>query len=244
MTIECYTVLIATEKCFNDLKDKPIALLNNITPKIFSKQTIDQLINKSLTNLQDRSILLTNIPIRYDSHLLIKHIANFTKAAISSHKELTPKNSLRHKNGPLQNQNFIARIFPFNKKSDEYTKRLTPSYVVTGIPLNAHAIDMIPLVDHLNAKSIEILPTKPVSLHKIAHLYVDITDKDYKDLVNKFDTDFNGFKIFIFPFKDFVFNNTCGFCGDEGHNVYDCKESDYTILPHNQEKRFRKKLLK
>ncbi|PKC05196.1 hypothetical protein RhiirA5_378824 [Rhizophagus irregularis] len=280
-TIECYTVLIATEKTFNELKDKPIALLNHITPNIFSKQIIDQLINDSLNDLQEKSLTISNVLIKYDTNLLIKHIANFTKAAISSHKELIPKTSSRFNNRPYPNrirlntstatykkvivtfekkraaqyllsqhkwglliENFIIRILPFNEDSEEYKKRTTSSYVVTGIPLNAHAIYMIPLVNHLNARSIEILPTKPVSLHKIAYLYADITKDDHSYPTIKFDTDFNGFKLFIFPFKVFILNNTCGFCGNNGHNIYDCKESDYIILPHNQEKRFRKKLLK
>ncbi|PKY55775.1 hypothetical protein RhiirA4_475469 [Rhizophagus irregularis] len=237
-TIDCYTVLIATEKTFNELKNKPIALLNNEISKIFSKTAIDQLINNSVNDLNERTITLTNIPVKYDSTLLIKHIANFTKSAIASHKELIPKRTPNFKK-----ESFIARIFPFDEESEEFKKRSIPSYVVTGIPLNALAIDMLPLVDHLNARSVEILPTKPVSLHKIAYIYVDTTEKDHMSLVDKFNTDYKGFKLFIFPFKDFILNNTCGFCGDEGHNIYDCKESDYIILPHNKEKRFRKKLL-
>ncbi|CAG8761516.1 3201_t:CDS:2, partial [Rhizophagus irregularis] len=119
----------------------------------------------------------------------------------------------------------------------------TPTYVVTGIPLNANILDLIPLTDHLNARSIEFLPTKPVSLHKVANIYCN-TDDDNHVQFTKFDTNFQGFQLHIYPAQKFNLNDTCGFCGKENHNVYDCSETDYTIIPHNKERKYRKKFLK
>ncbi|RGB43044.1 hypothetical protein C1646_661742 [Rhizophagus diaphanus] len=38
--------------------------------------------------------------------------------------------------------------------------------------------------------------------------------------------------------------NTCGFCGDDDHNILDCKETDYKIRPSDQQKLYNKKLIK
>ncbi|RGB38626.1 hypothetical protein C1646_755514 [Rhizophagus diaphanus] len=247
---KCFTILIATETTFNKLKNQLIALLNNITPNIFSKKAIDDIINNKLTDLQERSIKLANVPINYDIDLLIKHIANYIKSAIASHKEIIPNRS-RYNNNQfnrkrsdipsiiyktviitfekksaadyLMNQSkwgilietFVIRILPFNEESNEYKKCLTPSYVVTGIPLNTYAMDMMPLLDYLQGRSIEILPTKPISLHKIAYIYTDISENDSVKKFSKFDTAFKGFKLFIFPSDDFIYNTRiCDLLGD------------------------------
>ncbi|GBC29492.2 hypothetical protein GLOIN_2v1768599 [Rhizophagus irregularis DAOM 181602=DAOM 197198] len=54
-TIEFYTILIGTEITFNKLKEKPVALLNNTAPKIYSREAIDNLINYDISNLRARS---------------------------------------------------------------------------------------------------------------------------------------------------------------------------------------------
>ncbi|PKY19084.1 hypothetical protein RhiirB3_468958 [Rhizophagus irregularis] len=53
-----------------------------------------------------------------------------------------------------------------------------------------------------------------------------------------------GFQLHIYPAQKFNLNDTCGYCGKENHNVYDCSETDYTIIPHNKERKYRKKFLK
>ncbi|CAB5205693.1 unnamed protein product [Rhizophagus irregularis] len=255
-TIEFYTILIGTEITFNKLKEKPVALLNNTAPKIYSREAIDNLINYDISNLRARSVNLLNVPINYDINLLIKHIANFTSSAIDSYKEFIPNrltltfnkpNAVeyllsQHKWGILI-ENFLIRIVPIDEQQHNFKNRTTPTYVVTGIPLNANILDLIPLTDHLNARSIEFLPTKPVSLHKVANIYCN-TDDDNHVQFTKFDTNFQGFQLHIYPAQKFNLNDTCGFCGKENHNVYDCSETDYTIIPHNKERKYRKKFLK
>ncbi|PKK70994.1 hypothetical protein RhiirC2_849484 [Rhizophagus irregularis] len=276
-TLEYFTILIGSENTFDKLKDKPITLLNNVAPRIFSHDTIDKLIQDNIDHLKARSVTLLNVPINYDITLLIKHIANFTNSAIDKYKESIPNKranirqlpqKLRYNNRSLTYkkvtltfqdpnavkylleqhkwglliENFLIRIVPIDEQCDDYTSRTKPTYVTTGIPLNANVLDMLPLTNHLRARSIEFLPTKAVSLHKVANIYCDITEKDFV-LYDKFDTNFQGFKLHIFPAQGFILNNTCGYCGKENHNLYDCPETDYNITPHNKEKKYRKKFL-
>ncbi|CAB4409392.1 unnamed protein product [Rhizophagus irregularis] len=148
----------------------------------------------------------------------------------------------QHKWGILI-ENFLIRIVPIDENKPEFKDRTTPNYVVTGIPLNANVLDMLPLTDHLKARSIEFRPTGPNSLHKIANIYCNVTDKDFTQYI-KFDTNFQGFKLHIYQAQDFNLNNTCGYCGDANHNLFHCTEKDYTIIPQTQEKRYRKKFIK
>ncbi|CAG8729833.1 13971_t:CDS:2 [Rhizophagus irregularis] len=119
-TLEFFTVQINNEECYNNIVDKPIALLNNITPRPYSKDLIDQLIATKLN------------------------------------------------------------------KIEEY---------------------------------------------------------DQSSIIEKFDTPFNGAKLFIFLASQKKYTETCGYCGDDNHMINDCKETDYVILPNNRGRRFRKKFL-
>ncbi|CAB4422059.1 unnamed protein product [Rhizophagus irregularis] len=277
-TIEFFTILVGSEETFNRLKEKPVPLLNNAAPQIFSNEKIDDLIRCNIENLKSRSVNLLNVPINYDINLLIKHIANFTSSAIESYKEYIPnkRNNIRnlppkirfqyktpaykkvtltfnkasaveyllsqHKWGILI-ENFLIRINPLDESKANFKERTTPTYVVTGIPLNATVLDLSPLTDHLKARSIEFLPTKSVSLHKVANVYCNTNDQDFT-AYNKFNTFFDEFKLHIYPAESFNLNDTCGYCGLDGHNIFHCTEKNYTIIPHNQERRFRKKFIK
>ncbi|PKK56826.1 hypothetical protein RhiirC2_799222, partial [Rhizophagus irregularis] len=276
-TIEFFTILIRSKTTFDKLKEKPISLLNNTAPKIFSHKIIDNLIQENINHLRAHSINLLNVPINYDVTLLIKHIANFTSSAIDSYKEFMPNKctnirqlppKLRYNNRSLTYkkvtltfqdpnavkylleqhkwgiliENFLIRLVPIDEQSDDYKSRTKPTYVVTGIPLNANVLDMLPLTNHLRTRSIEFLPTKAASLHKVANIYCNTADQDF-ELYNKFDTNFQGFQLHIFPAQGFILNNTCGYCGKENHNIYDCAETDYSIIPYNKEKKYRKKFL-
>ncbi|PKC53609.1 hypothetical protein RhiirA1_478946 [Rhizophagus irregularis] len=99
---------------FNKLKEKPVALLNNTAPKIYSREAIDNLINYDISNLRARSVNLLNVPVNYDINLLIKHIANFTSSAIDSYKEFIP-------NRRTSNRNLPSRI-KYNLRSPTYKK--------------------------------------------------------------------------------------------------------------------------
>ncbi|PKK59982.1 hypothetical protein RhiirC2_719434, partial [Rhizophagus irregularis] len=148
----------------------------------------------------------------------------------------------QHKWGILI-ENFLIRLVPIDEQSNDFKSRTKPTYVVTGIPLNANVLDMLPLTNHLRARSIEFLLTKVVSLHKVANIYCNTEDNEF-ELYNKFDTNFQGFQLHVFPAQGFILNNTCEYCGKENHNIYDCTETDYSIIPHNKERKYRKKFLK
>lgn len=277
-TIEFFTILIGTKETFDKLKEKPVPLLNNAVPQIFSNEKLDELIEQNIDRLKSRSINLLNVPINYDINLLIKHIANFTSSSIDSYKEFIPNKRINIRNLPpklrynykaptykkvtltfdkpnaveyllsqhkwgILIENFLIRITPIEEDKANFKERTNPTYIVTGIPLNATVLDLLPLTDHLKARSIEFLLTKSVSLHKIANIYCNTSDQDFITY-NKFDTLFQEFKLHIYPANDFNLNDTCGYCGLNGHNVFFCPEKDYAIIPHNQERKFRKKFIK
>ncbi|PKY59638.1 hypothetical protein RhiirA4_482556 [Rhizophagus irregularis] len=271
-TIEFFTILIGTKETFDKLKEKPVPLLNNAVPQIFTNEKIDELVKYNIDHLKSRSINLLNVPINYDINLLIKHKANFTSSAIDSYKEYIPNRRTNIRNLPpklrfnykaptykkvtltfnkpnaveyllsqhkwgILIENFLVRITPIEENKANFKERTTPAYVITGIPLNATVLDLLPLTDHLKARSIEFLPTKSVSLHKIANVYCNINDQDFT-AYNKFNTLFEEFKLHIYPAEIFKLNDTCGYWCLDGHNVYHCTEKDYTIIPHNQERKF------
>ncbi|UZO03330.1 uncharacterized protein OCT59_023737 [Rhizophagus irregularis] len=276
-TLEFFTVQINNEECYNNIVDKPIALLNNITPRPYSKDLIDQLIATKLNKIEECTVKLANVPFNYDVNLLIKHFANFTKQSIASFKEIKPnlkrrrpldnRNTQRtqsptykqviitfdkrsaveylfaqHKWGILI-ENFLVRTLPIDVNSQIYKQRNTPTYVVTGIPLNANILDLEPLINHVKGRSLAFVPTNPNSLHKVAYIYTDCKIDDQSSIIKKFDTPFNGAKLFIFPASQKKYTDTCGYCGDDNHTINDCKETDYVLLPNNRGRRFRKKFL-
>ncbi|CAB5200561.1 unnamed protein product [Rhizophagus irregularis] len=241
-TLEFFTVQINNEECYNNIVDKPIALLNNITPRPYSKDLIDQLIAAKLNKIEECTVKLANVPFNYDVNLLIKHFANFTKQSIASFKEIKPnlkrrrpldnRNTQRsqsptykqviitfdkksaveylfaqHKWGILI-ENFLVRILPIDVNSQIHKQRNTPTYVVTGIPLNANILDLEPLITHVK--------------------------DDQSSIIEKFDTPFNGAKLFIFLASQKKYTETCGYCGDDNHIINDCKETDYVLLPNNR----------
>ncbi|CAB4487399.1 unnamed protein product [Rhizophagus irregularis] len=182
-TIEFYTILIGTEETFNKIKDKPVPLLNNTAPKIYSRDAIDNLINHDINNLRARSVNLLNVPINYDINLLIKHIANFTSSAIDSYKEFIP-------NRRITNRNLPSRI-KYNLRSPTYKK-------VTLTFNKPNAVEYL------------------LSQHKWGILI-------------------ENFLIRIVPIDE------------QQHNFKNRTtptETDYTIIPHNKERKYRKKFLK
>ncbi|CAB5165461.1 unnamed protein product [Rhizophagus irregularis] len=276
-TLEFFTVQINNEECYNNIVDKPIALLNNLTPRPYSKDLIDQLIAAKLNKIEECTVKLANVPFNYDVNLLIKHFANYTKQSIASFKEIKPnlkrrrpldnRNTQRsqsptykqviitfdkksavdylfaqHKWGILI-ENFLVRILPIDVNSQIHKQRNTPTYVVTGIPLNANILDLEPLITHVKGRSLAFVPTNPNSLHKVAYIYTDCNIDDQSSIIEKFDTPFNGAKLFIFPASQKKYTETCGYCGDDNHMINDCKETDYVLLPNNRGRRFRKKFL-
>ncbi|RGB30315.1 hypothetical protein C1646_793907 [Rhizophagus diaphanus] len=277
-TLKYFTITVKNRDSFTKIINEPVLLLNGIKPLTFSINIIDQLIANKINNISESTIRLVNVPINYDINLLIKHIANFTGGAITSHKEikLRPRrnayNKTKNYSRPLANiyktviitfnkksaadyllnqnkweiliETFLIRILPLDEDSNIYKQCTTPVYTVTGIPLNANILDMEPLLDHLKGKAMEFLPTKSTVLHKIAHIYADKNSTNIQELYEKFDTMFKSFKLFTYPAHNFDYMKTCGFCGDDDHNILDCKETDYKIRPSDQQKVYNKKLIK
>ncbi|PKC02791.1 hypothetical protein RhiirA5_424736 [Rhizophagus irregularis] len=135
-------------------------------------------------------------------------------------------------------EDFLVRIVPGNMQCDEYKKRTSSSFLVTGIPLNANIFDLKNLITYLKGRTCTFTQTKRTSLHKNAYIYYDLND--YKDStpVPKFSTDFNNSKLFIYKSEAHV--RTCGNCGDSTHQINECPDSKFS-LGHRGQKYFNKK---
>ncbi|PKY39313.1 hypothetical protein RhiirA4_452489 [Rhizophagus irregularis] len=224
-----------------DVDDKnenehPLSSETDVPSPNFTRSAIDsykEYIPNKRTNIRN---LPPKIRFQYKTPIYKKVTLTFNKASAVEYL------LSQHKWGILI-ENFLIRINPLDENIANFKERTTPTYIVTGIPLNATVLDLSPLTDHLKARSIEFLPTKSVSLHKVANIYCNTNDQDFV-AYNKFNTCFEEFKLHIYPAESFNLNDTCGYCGQDGHNIYHCTEKNYTIIPHNQERRFRKKFIK
>ncbi|PKK71531.1 hypothetical protein RhiirC2_778277 [Rhizophagus irregularis] len=155
------------------------------------------------------------------------------KTTEDSPSPLSPKTD--DNNMVIDDKNEMENPIPIDEQSNDFKSRTKPTYVVTGIPLNANVLDMLPLTNHLRARSIKFLPTKAASLHKVANIYCNTKDAEF-ELYNKFDTNFQGFQLHVFPAQGFILNNTCGYCGKCPHlqdNSTRYKPDNYGHNYHN-----------
>ena len=272
MNLQYYTVQFTNEETFNKVLNQPITALNNIKAVRFSTDLIQSKINGQLDNLSNSTVLVANVPINYNTDLVLKHMANFTSTSITSHKEIRPSRKLNRRSRPLSNppqykkifitfakssavnyllsqdkwgiliEDFLVRVIPVDDNNPTMKTRTTPTYTVTGIPLNATVLDLLPLVDHVKGKSLSFVPTKRTALHKVAHIYTEIPLDSTEGLLQHFNTDFKGFNLQIYP--RFNYMNTCGNCGINTHQTHECTDDNYRINPKTKVKEFIKKLIK
>jgi hypothetical protein len=87
------------------------------------------------------------------------------------------------------------------------------------------------------------LPTTNTSLHKVAYVFTKDRNTTNGEILPQFNSDFYGFKLFIYPSTTVKVVNTCGYCGNKDHTVINCQETDYIITVNTKEKRFRKRYL-
>jgi hypothetical protein len=117
-------------------------------------------------------------------------------------------------------ESFIVRIIPGNTKQEEYLKRTTFYYKITGLPLNTTVQDMVPILQHLAGKTCTFNDQGRNSTSKLAYIYTE--EKNFKPKKQK--TTFHKSTIYILP----QYNNyTCTHCGSPNHRITDCKEEDF-----------------
>jgi hypothetical protein len=129
----------------------------------------------------------------------------------------------------------MVRILPGQTNSDEYRKRTSYHYTVTGIPLNANVLDLKPLIEHVKGKTCTFNRTNKFSTSKSANIYVN--KDDYQDIRKSIDL-FNN-TIYILPnYKD----RFCLNCGHPKHLLQECDDPKHTI--NNGKKIFSKRFIK
>jgi hypothetical protein len=118
-------------------------------------------------------------------------------------------------------ESFIVRIIPSNTKHEEYSKRTSFYYKITGLSLNTSVQDMIPILQHLAGKTCTFNDQGRYSMTKSAFIYTK--ENNFKPKKQK--TTFHKHTIYILPqYIDY----TCVNCGSPNHRIKDCTDEEFT----------------
>jgi hypothetical protein len=240
---------------------KPIQLLYNCYLYELTQHNIDTLIINKFKAQDNNIIKILDVPVNYDTKLLVKYLANVTKKEIKTYREFKKRpqriiNKNNPKAGPtyikspykhvlvsfvdktainyllqkdewgLNIEDFFVRILPANSSHEEYTKRTTSYYKITGVPLNANVFDLKPLLTYLKGRTCTFTQTNRSSITKNAFIYVHPDDLKQQNLT-RFSTTFSSNKkLFIYPSTD-LSDKTCRVCGDHSHVMNKCPSPDF-----------------
>jgi hypothetical protein len=135
----------------------------------------------------------------------------------------------------IEIETFMVRILPGQTNSEEYRKRTSYHYTVTGIPLNANVIDLKPIIEYCKGKTCTFNRTNKFSTSKSATIFVNKDDfQDTRKSIGLFNN-----TIYILPnHKD----RFCLNCGHPKHLLQECDDPKHTI--NNGKKIFSKRLIK
>jgi hypothetical protein len=135
----------------------------------------------------------------------------------------------------IEIETFMVRILPGQINSEEYQKRTSYHYTVTGIPLNANVLDLKPVIEHLKGKSYTLSHTNKFSTLKSATIFVNKDDfQDTRKSIKLFNN-----TIYILPnYKDKFYLN----CGHSNHLLQQCEDPKHNI--NNGKKIFNKRFIK
>jgi hypothetical protein len=132
-------------------------------------------------------------------------------------------------------ESFIVRIIPGNTKHEEYSKRTSFYYKITGLPLNTSVQDMIPIVQHLAGKTCSFNDQGRYSTTKSAFVHTE--EKNFKPKKQK--TIFHKYTIYILPQ---YMDSTCVNCGSPNHHrIIDCTDEDF--IQNGPHKIFKKRFI-
>jgi hypothetical protein len=136
----------------------------------------------------------------------------------------------------IEIETFMVRILPGQTNSEEYNKRTSFHYTVTGIPLNANVLDLKPLIEHVKGKTCTFNRTNKFSTSKSATIFVH--KDDFQDKRKSIEL-FNNTSIYILPnHKD----RFCLNCGHPNHLLQQCEDPKHSIK--NGKKIFSKRFIK
>ncbi|PKY44033.1 hypothetical protein RhiirA4_458198 [Rhizophagus irregularis] len=139
----------------------------------------------------------------------------------------------------LEIENFVVRVLPGNPDDAEFKRRTSKYFKITGLPLNATAMDIEPLIKHIYGCTCTFTQTTRYSTMKNAYIYV--TPENYpNDANNAASSEFEGHKLHIIP--GHVSAKTCNTCGSPLHISTECDDKNFTI-DRNNRKIFKKRFI-
>jgi hypothetical protein len=246
----------------------------NVCDKLhdYEQNNITHYISLKLQNKDKYIIKIVDIPMNFDSTIIINHLTNITGKKVKSYNDhiKTPRLSFnqdqtqwpnrynkskypkfkqiwvyfedskaidyifKHNIWNMSIESFIVRIISGNTKQEEYLKRTSFYYKISGLPLNMTIQDMVPLIKHLAGKTCTFNDQGRYSISKFAYIHVE--EKNFK--MKKQKTLFYKFTIFILPQHN---DYTCNHCGSPNHRIVECKKEDF--IQNGPHKIFKKRLI-
>jgi hypothetical protein len=213
------------------LESKSIKLID--VPLSLETQYVIEIVNKKLGQVHSyRETIKNKRPLNGPNNSQRSRNQNryqqpvFKQLTIIFKNETISNNIYKENIWALQVENFFLRIIPTTTSSDNYTKRTSFGYKITGLPVNATTQDLKPILKSIKAKTCTIQPKHPRATFKCAYVYVE--EQDFQEKIVKIST--LNTTIFVFPQ---ILNKHCSICGNPSHEFTNCN----TISPSsNQEK--------
>ncbi|PKY57240.1 hypothetical protein RhiirA4_428827 [Rhizophagus irregularis] len=190
---------------------------------------------------QDQSTSLNqNIPInRRRQRSTTK--PQYKQLLVRFEKESTVKYIYEELYWNLAIENFIVRIVPGNPNHEEYKKRTTNYYKITGIQLNTNARDLEPLIKLIKGRTCTFTSTTRSSICKSAYVYTD--NESYTQQPDKvIQTTMYEHKLYIYANKH-QGPQPCTRCGSPDHQ-YKEYNAPHTLDANKKFKIYKKIFLK
>lgn len=215
-----------------------------VTIHDYTQENLNEVFKTIVTNKKSRTIKVVDVPSTYNVDIIISKLSQFGNISNHNEKTKTTRPHPQSNNPPqsrparfkhviveftnissvnkiikndiwsLELENFTARILPSDINSPEYAKRTAKCYKITGLPVNANARDLSPILHKINGKTCTIPFHNQRQITKSAFVYLH--EKDFSDKISTiscFDK-----TIYISP----VDIQTCTVCGNPKHNFQQC----------------------
>ncbi|RIA82001.1 hypothetical protein C1645_744101 [Glomus cerebriforme] len=138
------------------------------------------------------------------------------KVEFSSRKSI--ENIMSNDIWALPYEDFTLRILPNETQADEFKRRTTYCYKITGIPVTATIGNIEPLLTKLNARTCTFTNFHQKRLTKSAYIYVEPQNYINHNRKMKFDSS----SIYVLHPK----TPTCTVCGSPSHQYNSCNRSE------------------
>ncbi|PKK80504.1 hypothetical protein RhiirC2_807192 [Rhizophagus irregularis] len=232
MNYTYFTITFTSRDSMSQYLNKPIQLLGNSYIYELTQENINTLILNKLQR-QDKEIITTTI-----KETTIEN-SPYKQLIVQFMNDKAVEYLISQDQWGIQIEDFYVRIVPGNPKHEEYIKRTSHYYKITGLPLNTNIFDIQPLYTYLKGKTCTFTVPNKFATSKNAFIYIDKQDiKEDFDQIKSID--FMGFKIFLYSNSNP--KQTCTICGTFKHKFQDCDDTNF-FTDKNNRKIYRKRLL-